>query len=134
MQAKFASLSVVFSVLFIAQLVGAVPKYPDCSLVRCPVMECPFGQTAQIEPGTCCPTCVSCVLNRCYAGLLLFPTSPKNEPKIKGSSAAFHLPQGFSYANPLILCEKFQSSTQCGFSDARTVASAPAVVEMLSVH
>jgi hypothetical protein len=38
MQAKFASLSVVLSVLFVSQLVGAVPKI-DCSLVRCAAVE-----------------------------------------------------------------------------------------------
>ncbi|KAJ7804055.1 hypothetical protein B0H14DRAFT_2612799 [Mycena olivaceomarginata] len=59
MQAKFASLSIVLSVLFVSQLVGAIPKI-DCSLVRCAAVECPLGQTAQIKPGTCCPTCVPC--------------------------------------------------------------------------
>ncbi|KAJ7636175.1 hypothetical protein B0H17DRAFT_503408 [Mycena rosella] len=59
MQAKFVSLSVVLSALFISQLVGAVPKI-DCSLVRCAVVKCPLGQTSQIKPGTCCPTCRPC--------------------------------------------------------------------------
>ncbi|KAJ7813055.1 hypothetical protein B0H14DRAFT_2605367 [Mycena olivaceomarginata] len=62
MQAKFTSLSIVLSVLFVSQLVGAIPKI-DCSLVRCAAVECPLGQTAQIKPGTCCPTCVPCGAN-----------------------------------------------------------------------
>ncbi|KAJ7461093.1 hypothetical protein FB451DRAFT_1371370 [Mycena latifolia] len=65
MQAKFARLSIVLSALFVSQLVGAVPKYVDCSLVRCAAVECPFGQTAQIKPGTCCPTCVPCGIVSC---------------------------------------------------------------------
>ncbi|KAF8206091.1 hypothetical protein K438DRAFT_2092412 [Mycena galopus ATCC 62051] len=59
MQAKFASLSVVLSALFVSQIVGAVPNV-DCSLVRCAAVKCPLGQTSQIKPGTCCPTCVPC--------------------------------------------------------------------------
>ncbi|KAJ7247558.1 hypothetical protein C8J57DRAFT_1359206 [Mycena rebaudengoi] len=50
MQTKFSSLSVILSALFKV----------DCSLVRCAAPKCPLGQTAQIKPGTCCPTCVPC--------------------------------------------------------------------------
>ncbi|KAJ6585782.1 hypothetical protein B0H19DRAFT_1059971 [Mycena capillaripes] len=60
MQAKFAFLSVVLSALFVSQLVVAVPGMVDCSTVRCASVKCPLGQTAQIKPGTCCPTCVPC--------------------------------------------------------------------------
>ncbi|KAJ7342478.1 hypothetical protein DFH08DRAFT_1012110 [Mycena albidolilacea] len=77
MQAKFASLSIVLSVLFVSQLVGAVPKI-DCSLVRCAAVECPLSETAQIKPGTCCPTCVpcgkvNCPLIACYPTWQLLP-------------------------------------------------------------
>ncbi|KAJ6564188.1 hypothetical protein B0H19DRAFT_1140511 [Mycena capillaripes] len=65
MQAKLATLSVVLSALFVSQLVGAVPKKVDCSLVRCAAPECPLGQRAQIKPGACCATCVPCGIVNC---------------------------------------------------------------------
>ncbi|KAJ7884721.1 hypothetical protein B0H13DRAFT_916378 [Mycena leptocephala] len=82
MPAKFLSLSVVFSVLFVSQLVVAIPNV-DCSLVRCAAPpQCPLGQTARIPAGECCPTCVpcgvvSCPLLKCVAGSTLV-TLPGN--------------------------------------------------------
>ncbi|KAJ6585788.1 hypothetical protein B0H19DRAFT_1250559 [Mycena capillaripes] len=65
MQAKFASLSVVLSAVFVSQVLGAVPRTVDCSLVRCASVECPLGETARIEAGACCPTCVPCGIVAC---------------------------------------------------------------------
>ncbi|KAJ7288609.1 hypothetical protein C8J57DRAFT_1280829 [Mycena rebaudengoi] len=60
MQTKLASLSLILCALFVSESVGAVPRKVDCSLVRCAAPKCPLGQTAQVKPGTCCPTCVPC--------------------------------------------------------------------------
>ncbi|KAF8187922.1 hypothetical protein K438DRAFT_1972616 [Mycena galopus ATCC 62051] len=61
MHAKFASLAVLFSVLFTSQAVGAVPTEGiNCSEVFCPAARCPLGKTAEVLPGACCPTCVKC--------------------------------------------------------------------------
>ncbi|KAJ6534949.1 hypothetical protein B0H19DRAFT_1323086 [Mycena capillaripes] len=65
MQAKLTPLSVVLYALFVSQLVGALPKNVDCSLVRCAAVECPLGQSAQIKPGACCKTCVPCGIVPC---------------------------------------------------------------------
>ncbi|KAJ6591547.1 hypothetical protein DFH09DRAFT_1073463 [Mycena vulgaris] len=60
MHTKFASLTVLLSVLFTSQAVGAVPKAIDCSKVFCPATRCPLGKTAEVLPGACCATCVKC--------------------------------------------------------------------------
>ncbi|KAJ7883364.1 hypothetical protein B0H13DRAFT_1890377 [Mycena leptocephala] len=73
MPAKFLSLSVIFSALFVSQLVVAIPNV-DCSLVRCAAPpQCAFDQPAFLSgqspradgtnpAGECCSTCVPCVL------------------------------------------------------------------------
>ncbi|KAJ7793405.1 hypothetical protein B0H14DRAFT_2922628 [Mycena olivaceomarginata] len=66
MHAKFASLTVLLSVLFTSQAVGAVPTDIDCSKVFCPATHIslwifsPLGKTAEVLPGACCATCVKC--------------------------------------------------------------------------
>ncbi|KAJ7032607.1 hypothetical protein C8F04DRAFT_1233999 [Mycena alexandri] len=60
MHAKFASLTVLLSVLFTSTAVGAVPGAIDCSHVFCPATRCPLGETAETLAGACCPTCVKC--------------------------------------------------------------------------
>ncbi|KAJ7440608.1 hypothetical protein FB451DRAFT_1569521 [Mycena latifolia] len=73
MHAKFASLTVLFSVLFTSQAVGAVPKAIDCSKVFCPATRCPLGKTAEALPGACCATCVKCS-GICPEFILLCPS------------------------------------------------------------
>ncbi|KAJ7334003.1 hypothetical protein DFH08DRAFT_939681 [Mycena albidolilacea] len=65
MQARFTALSFVLSALFVSQVLGAVPRTVDCSLVRCAAPKCPLGQTARIQDGDCCPTCVPCGVVPC---------------------------------------------------------------------
>ncbi|KAJ7764371.1 hypothetical protein B0H16DRAFT_1454909 [Mycena metata] len=60
MHAKFASLTVLLSVLFTSPAVGAVPQAIDCSKVFCPATRCPLGETAETLAGACCPSCVKC--------------------------------------------------------------------------
>ncbi|KAJ7773888.1 hypothetical protein B0H16DRAFT_1510322, partial [Mycena metata] len=60
MHTKFASLTVLLSVLFTSQAVSAAPKDIDCSHLFCPATRCPLGKTAEVLPGACCPTCVKC--------------------------------------------------------------------------
>ncbi|KAF8172392.1 hypothetical protein K438DRAFT_1772749 [Mycena galopus ATCC 62051] len=60
MHAKFASLTVLLSVIFTSQMVGAVPTDIDCSHIDCPATRCPLGETAEVRPGACCPGCVKC--------------------------------------------------------------------------
>ncbi|KAF8175190.1 hypothetical protein K438DRAFT_1979769 [Mycena galopus ATCC 62051] len=62
--AKFSSFSVLLSALFVSQFVGAVP---NCAPVVCPAIKCPLGETARIQDGTCCPTCVDCGIVFCPA-------------------------------------------------------------------
>ncbi|KAJ7829860.1 hypothetical protein B0H14DRAFT_2593729 [Mycena olivaceomarginata] len=74
MQAKFTALSFVLSALFVSQVLGAVPRTVDCSLVRCaaPEWSNPVHSTAGSVtlPGNCCPTCVTppdCSAVQCLA-------------------------------------------------------------------
>ncbi|KAJ7656584.1 hypothetical protein B0H17DRAFT_373120 [Mycena rosella] len=76
MQAKFTSLSVVLSALFASQLVGAVP----CPILFCPAAVCSLGQTAEVVPGHCCPSCVPCPILPCPLPICADGSTPVTQP------------------------------------------------------
>ncbi|KAJ6529178.1 hypothetical protein DFH09DRAFT_1094134 [Mycena vulgaris] len=90
MQVKFASLSLVLSALFASQSVGAVPSV-DCSTVRCAAVECPLGQTAQVQSGACCPTCVTCPIVPCPLPLWSVLACSGGNPRLRNLATAARL-------------------------------------------